>query len=32
MTSPPKLGLLEMLRSVRMGMTASGASIATPQP
>ncbi len=32
MTSPPKLGLLAMLRRVRMGMMASGASMATPQP
>ena len=31
-TSPPKFGLREMCRSVRMGMTASGASMATPQP
>ena len=31
-TSPPKFGLRLMWRSVRMGMTASGASIATPQP
>ena len=31
-TSPPKLGLRLMLRTVRIGMTASGASIATPQP
>jgi hypothetical protein len=31
-TSPPKLGFRLMLRSVRMGMTASGASMATPQP
>ena len=32
MTSPPKLGFRLMWRRVRMGMTASGASIATPQP
>ena len=31
-TSPPKFGLRLMLRSVRIGITASGASIATPQP
>ena len=31
-TSLPKLGLRLMLRRVRMGMTASGASMATPQP
>jgi hypothetical protein len=31
-TSPPKFGLRLMLRSVRMGTTASGASMATPQP
>ena len=31
-TSPPKFGFSEMLRSVRIGTTASGASIATPQP
>jgi hypothetical protein len=32
MTSPPKLGLRVMLRSVRIGTIASGASMATPQP
>ena len=32
MTSPPKFGFRLMLRSVRMGTMASGASIATPQP
>ena len=32
MTSPPKFGFRLMLRSVRIGITASGASIATPQP
>ena len=32
MSSPPKFGLSEMLRSVRIGITASGASMATPQP
>jgi hypothetical protein len=31
-TSPPKLGFRLMWRSVRMGITASGASMATPQP
>ncbi|MNN20363.1 hypothetical protein D3C81_1336410 [compost metagenome] len=31
-TSPPKLGFSAILRMVRMGMPASGASIATPQP
>ena len=31
-TSPPKFGFRLMLRSVRIGMSASGASIATPQP
>ena len=31
-TSLPKFGFNVMLRSVRMGMIASGASIATPQP
>ena len=31
-TSPPKLGLRLMLRRVRIGMMASGASMATPQP
>ena len=31
-TSPPKFGLRLMLRSVRIGITASGASMATPQP
>ncbi len=31
-TSPPKFGFSEMLRKVRIGMIASGASIATPQP
>lgn len=29
---PPKLGLRAILRSVRMGMMASGAVMATPQP
>jgi hypothetical protein len=28
----PKFGLSVMLRRVRIGTTASGASIATPQP
>ena len=32
MTSPPKFGFSVMLRRVRIGMMASGASIATPQP
>ena len=31
-TSLPKFGFRLMLRSVRIGITASGASIATPQP
>ncbi len=31
-TSPPKFGLRLMLRSVRIGTMASGASMATPQP
>jgi hypothetical protein len=31
-TSPPKFGFFEMLRRVRIGIAASGASIATPQP
>ena len=31
-TSPPKLGFRLMLRSVRIGIIASGASMATPQP
>ena len=31
-TSLPKFGFSVMLRSVRIGMIASGASIATPQP
>jgi hypothetical protein len=31
-TSPPKFGFRLMLRSVRIGMMASGASMATPQP
>ena len=31
-TSPPKFGLRLMLRTVRIGTIASGASIATPQP
>ena len=31
-TSPPKFGFRLMLRSVRIGTIASGASIATPQP
>ena len=31
-TSPPKFGFRLMLRSVRIGTTASGASMATPQP
>ena len=31
-TSPPKFGFYEMLRRVRIGIDASGASIATPQP
>ena len=31
-TSPPKFGFFEMLRRVRIGIDASGASIATPQP
>ncbi|MDT4828481.1 hypothetical protein FQZ97_618660 [compost metagenome] len=31
-TSPPKLGLRLMLRRVRIGTMASGASMATPQP
>ena len=31
-TSPPKFGFRLMLRSVRMGTIASGASMATPQP
>jgi hypothetical protein len=31
-TSPPKFGLRLMLRTVRMGIGASGASMATPQP
>ncbi len=31
-TSPPKFGFSEMWRRVRMGITASGASMATPQP
>ena len=30
--SPPKFGFRLMLRSVRIGTSASGASIATPQP
>jgi len=32
MTSPPKFGFRLRLRTVRMGITASGASMATPQP
>ena len=32
MISPPKFGFLLMLRSVRIGICASGASMATPQP
>ena len=31
-TSPPKFGFRLMLRTVRIGTIASGASIATPQP
>ncbi len=31
-TSPPKLGFKLILRSVRIGISAPGASIATPQP
>ena len=31
-TSPPKFGFRLMLRSVRIGISAPGASIATPQP
>ena len=32
MISPPKLGLRLILRNVRIGIMASGASMATPQP
>ena len=31
-TSPPKFGLQARLRSVRIGIAAPGASMATPQP
>ena len=32
MAWPPKFGFMLMLRSVRIGISAPGASIATPQP
>ncbi len=32
MTSPPKFGLVARFCSVRIGMAASGALMATPQP